>query len=75
MMAEKEATLQTILLNDVKYDVASFSENAIEQLKGMQMADTEIKNIQIQLALAQTARNAYIHSLQLDLPEPLNDDE
>ena len=75
MSNKEEGSKKTVLLNDVKYDLESFSENAIEQMKGMQMADAEIKNINIQLAIAQTARNAYIHALQSDLPEPSKDDE
>jgi len=59
---------QKIQINNVEYNLADLSENAQGQLRGLQIAENEIKRLNAQLALAQTARNAYMQALQADLP-------
>ena len=39
-------------------------------MQGMQVAINEIKRLDIQKALVETARNAYGQALSADLPEP-----
>lgn len=57
-----------IKINDVDYKLEALSDNAKGQLQGIQVAEAEMKRLNIQLALAQTARNAYMYALQADLP-------
>jgi|AZIJ01.1.fsa_nt_gi hypothetical protein len=66
-MAEKSD--QKIQINNVEYNLSDLSENAQGQLRGVQIAENEMKRLNTQLALAQTARNAYMQALQDDLPE------
>ena len=66
-MAEEVATKITI--NDVDYNIADLSENATNQLKGMQIARAEMKRLTVQLALVETASNAYGTALSADLPK------
>ncbi len=65
-MDKKEPKL---MLDGVEYDVNSLSDNAKGQLRGVQVAEAEIKRLNIQIALAQTARGAYMQALQAELPE------
>ena len=67
-MAEQQAEEATITIDDTAYKVDDLSDNAKGQIQGIQMAEAEIKRLNIQVALAQTARNAYMQALQADLP-------
>ena len=51
-----------------EYKMSDLSDNAKGQLQGLQAAEAEMKRLNIQLALVQTARNAYMHALQDELP-------
>jgi|TARA_B110000208_G_C11609541_1_gene373104 hypothetical protein len=74
-MMEKEVTEQKITIDGSEYELDSLSDNAKSQLQGIQVAEAEIKHLNVQIALAQTARNAYVHALQADLPQIDKDDE
>ena len=67
-MTEKQAEAAMIKINDVDYQLDDLSDDAKGQLQGIQVADAEIKRLNMQLALAQTARNAYMQALQAVLP-------
>lgn len=67
-MAEKQTEAAIIKINDVDYKLDDLSDDAKGQLKGIQVADAEIKRLNMQIALAQTARNAYMQALQAVLP-------
>ena len=60
---------QKIQINNIEYNLSDLSENAQGQLRGLQIAESEMKRLNGMLALAQTARNAYMQALQADLPE------
>lgn len=64
----KQAAPATIKIDDVDYKIDDLSDNAKAQLQGIQVAEAEMKRLNMQLALAQTARNAYVQALQADLP-------
>ena len=74
-MMEKEDTKAKITIDGSEYEFDSFSDNAKSQLQGVHAADEEIKHLNLQIALAQTARNAYLHALQADMPQIDKDDE
>jgi len=65
----KQKKEPTIKINDVDYKLDNLSDGAKAQLQGVRIADEEIKNLNIKLALTQTARNAYMQALQGELPE------
>jgi len=67
-MAKKNAEVPMIKINDVDYKLDDLSGGAKAQLQGIQVAEAEVKRLNIQIALAQTARNAYMQALQAALP-------
>ena len=65
-MAEKQ--VPKVNVNGTEYNIADLSDEAKVQVQNLRAADAEIRHLNIQLALAQTARNAYIQALQAALP-------
>ena len=60
---------KTITINDKEYNLDDLSDNAKAQLGSLQVTDQEITRLQQQLAIAQTARNAYAQALNAELPK------
>ena len=60
---------KTITINDKEYILDDLSDAAKAQLGSMQLTDQEIIRLQQQLAIAQTARNAYAQALNAELPK------
>ena len=60
---------KTITINDKEYNLDDLSDNAKAQLGSLQLSDQEIIRLQQQLAIAQTARNAYAKALNEELPK------
>lgn len=60
---------KTITIDDQVYDLDSLSQGAKQQLANLRVADREIARLQMQLALAQTARNAYAQVLKGELAQ------
>ncbi len=60
--------MPTIKIDNKDYDLDALSAEARAQLISLQATDQEIQRLQIQLAIAQTARNAYAKALQELLP-------
>lgn len=56
----------SLTYNEKTYKVSELSEDARKQIVNVQATEAEIKRLQVQLAIAQTARNAYQQAL-LDL--------
>lgn len=69
-MAEKQ--VPKVNVNGTEYNIADLSDEAKVQVQNLRAADAEIRRLKMQLALAQTARNAYIQALQAALPEKVN---
>jgi anti-sigma regulatory factor (Ser/Thr protein kinase) len=57
-----------IKVNDTEYNVDDLSDHAKAQLQNMNFATAEIQRLKIQLAIAETARNAYQSALIAELP-------
>jgi hypothetical protein len=64
--------MPTIKINDKQYDTDALSDSAKAQLTSLQVTDQEIQRLNIQLAIAQTARNAYARALNELLPKTEN---
>jgi len=60
--------MPTININDKPYELDQFSDKAKADLQMMQITDREIARLNAELAIAQTARNAYAKSLEAGLP-------
>lgn len=61
--------MPTIKIDNKEYDLDKLTDAAKAQLTSLQVADQEIQRLHIQLAIAQTARNAYAKALQEQLPK------
>ena len=62
----------TATINGKEYALADLSEAAKQQIVNIRVTDTEIERLNQQLAIARTARSAYIKALEEALPK---DDE
>ncbi len=51
------------------FDLDKLGEDARQQAMNINLADQEIHRLQVQLAIFQTARNAYVMALQVALPK------
>ena len=67
-MAKVKKDEPFLTVNGVKYIVADLSEEAKSQFVNVQAAEAEINRLQVQLAIVQTARNAYQQALIAALP-------
>lgn len=56
-----------ITINGTSYAAANLSDAAKAQVGNVQVADAEIVRLNQQMALAQTARNAYFQALMAEL--------
>ena len=61
--------MPNITIDGKEYDTEKLSEDANAQLTSLQFVTGEITRLQSQLAVLQTARNAYSQALQKSLPE------
>ena len=61
--------MSTITIDDVAYAEDALSNEAKEELGSMQICDQRIAALQTDLAIAQTARNAYANALKDLLPK------
>lgn len=61
--------MATIKINDKDYDLDRLSAEAKAQLEMLIATDNKLKELQRDVAMAQTARNAYATALQALLPQ------
>ena len=55
--------MPTITINNQAYDTDTLPDAAKQQLQMLALTDAEIKRLQAQIAITQTARNAYARAL------------
>ena len=58
-----------ITIDGKSYDMNQLSDAAKQQLGNLSAVDNEITRLNVQLAIAQTARSAYAGALQAALPK------
>lgn len=63
-----------IKIDDKDYDTDNLSDNAKKQIMALQAVDAEIRNLQIRLGIAQTARGVYQQLLKVALADPMSGD-
>ncbi len=63
--------MPSIKIDEIEYELDSLSEEAKAQLQMLQATEQEVQRLQIQLNIAQTARNAYSKAVKQNLPAPL----
>jgi len=61
--------IKTWTIDDKEYNIADLSEGAKSQIVNLQVVDQEIANLKQQLAIMQTARNAYGSALNTEIAE------
>lgn len=61
--------MPSITIDDKEYDTEKLSDAVKAQITSMRLADAEIQRLNIQLAIAQTARNAYALAVRKELDE------
>lgn len=62
-------TSQKVSIDGTQYDLAALGEDARAQLTNLRATDQEIARLQVQMAIAQTARAAYARALNEALPK------
>lgn len=62
----------TVKINDREYRLADLSEEARAQIASLRVCDAEIARLKAQLAITNTARNAYLRALDAQLPRTAN---
>jgi len=62
-----------ITIDGKQYDENMLSDEAKAQIISLQFVDSKIRDLQAQLAVYQTARQAYAESLKALLPSPEED--
>ena len=60
--------MPTIKIDNKDYDLDSLSDDAKGNLTSLRFIDTELRRLQAQAAVLQTARIAYVKALQASLP-------
>jgi Family of unknown function (DUF6447) len=65
----------TIIKIDGKdYDIDKLSDAAKKQISALQVVDNEMRRLQIQMSIAQTARNVHVQMLHATLSDPMAGD-
>ncbi len=67
-MAKVKKEEPSLTFNGVQYLIDDLSEESKSQLVNVQAAEAELNRLQVQLAIVQTARNAYQQALIASLP-------
>jgi len=65
----KDEAIKTWTIDDKQYNIADLSESAKSQIVNLQVVDQEIVSLKQQLAIMQTARNAYGSALNTEIAE------
>jgi hypothetical protein len=65
----KDEAIKTWTIDDKEYNIADLSEAAKSQIVNLRVVDQEIADLQQQLAIMQTARNAYGSALNTEIAE------
>ncbi|OYZ67095.1 MAG: hypothetical protein B7Y17_00445 [Sulfuricurvum sp. 24-42-5] len=61
--------MTTISIDNIEYELTSLSDEAKAQIGSIQAVDQKIADLNTQLAIMTTARNAYAQALQPLLPK------
>ena len=64
--------MSNINIDGTDYPIAALSEDAKGQLASLQIVDQKVAEAQQQMAILQTARNAYANRLKTLLPDSLD---
>jgi len=65
----KDEAIKTWTIDGQEYNLADLSENAKSQIVNLRVVDQEIANLNQQLVIMQTARNAYGAALNTEIAD------
>ena len=66
--------MTVVTIDGKEYELEHLSENARSELNSLQLVDQKIAQLKTDLAIVETARNAYAAALRAELPdEPSSD--
>lgn len=65
--SKTQTAKQTVTIDEKEYDLNALSDNAKGQLVSLRLCDQKIQAAQQDIALLQTARNAYAKALSEEL--------
>lgn len=57
-----------ITIDNVEYNTEDLTENGKAQLASLQFLEVQMNKIKSEIAVYQTARNAYVEALKAELP-------
>ena len=63
-----QTPVPTLDFDGKKYPIDSLSDLAKAQINNIRATEQEIARLQVQLGIAQTARNAFVQALKAQLP-------
>lgn len=72
-ITKEKKGMSKITIDGKDYDVEEISDNVKAQLTSLQFVDNEIKRLSAQIAVLQTARNAYGRAVKLELENKPNE--
>ena len=56
-----------IKLDDIEFNTEDLSDHALLLLKSLQFSEMRLREIELELSAHKTAKNAYMHSLKIEL--------
>lgn len=62
------ANTPVLEIDGKKFAIESLSDQAKAQINNIRVTEQEIARLQVQLGIAQTARNTYVQALKAQLP-------
>ena len=63
-----------VTIDGKEYELEHLSENARSQLNSLQLVDQKIAQLKTDIAIVETARNAYAAALKAELPDETSSD-
>ena len=63
-----------IKIDDLEYNTEDLSDNGKAQLASLQFLEVQMRKLQSEVAIYQTARNAYITALKVDIEQTKKND-
>ena len=61
--------MTTVTIDGKEYELEDLSDNARSQVKSLHLVDQKIGQLQTDIAIVETARNAYAAALRAELPD------
>lgn len=66
--------MPAIKIDNIEYDIDAMSQETKASLEMLVLSESKLKQLEQEVALIQTARNAYLNVLKAALPTPLAND-